>query len=868
MAVWWNRKKREKELEEEVRAHLEMDTGERILRGEKKEEAESAARREFGNVEIVKETTRDVRGWEWLNRIWTDLRHGTRVWHKSPGFCAVVVLTLALGIGVNTAVFSVIHAVLLAPLPYKDGSRILQIYSRNEAFKGLSLGVSLGDSAEIQRDVRAFSETAVFNEASKNLTGNGDPQVINTASVGTNFIEFLGASPKSGRFFVEAEHHPGGEETAVLSESLWRTRFGSDSNILGKTIRLDGKSYLIIGVAREGFEFPSRNTEVWLPLAPTVAESQDYSEHGYSMLARLRPGATLEQANNELNAIAGRVEKENKSGFGGWTLSAVNLQEFTIADARPALLILLAAVTLVLLIACANVANLFLTRSWQRHKELALRTALGASRWRLAQTLVTESLLLSLAGGALGLALAVQCVGVFRTLAPEGIPRIEELHPDGTMGAFAFLCTLLVGTIFGVLPAMQAAKWDPNQALKETGISGIPARQRLRDAFAMLEIAMALPLLVGAGLLAKGFMTITHTAAGFRTDHVLLMTINLPEEKYSSDDAKRIFVRELLERVRGVVGVENAAVSHFYPLSGELPLSAGFQVEGEPASKQGIGNTETNSVSADYFRTLNIPILRGREFTEQDNAKGAAVVIVNERMAKQVWKDRDPVGSRIYGIGAKKGKPLIVAGIVGDTRDVTLLEAPRPAIYYPLPQEPSLEMNLLVQTNGDIAKLAPLLRESVWRIDKDQPVTSMQTMESLRAQSVGEPKFRALLVGTFAALGIILASIGIYGVVSYSVSLRIREIGVRVAMGAQKKNVMHLVMEHGLRIAGVGIVIGLAGALGLTQFLASLLYGVSARDPWIFVGVTLLLTATAMLACYVPARRAIKVDPWVALRYE
>ena len=867
MTIWW-KKRKESELEEEVRSHLQMAAQEHTERGGNQEEAAHVARREFGNLRLIKETTRGAWGWEGFGQIFADMRYGTRSLRKHPGFCAVAILTLALGIGANTAIFSVVRAVLLKPLPYKDSSEMVTVYSRNEAFKGLYLNMALGDLGQVEKEARSFSGFMFYDQASKNLTGQAEPQAINIAHTGDNFFGFLGTSPQVGRFFVQQEHHSGNNEVAVISDAFWHANFGADPGILKKKLRLDGRLYSIVGVAQAGFEFPARDTAVWLPASPTLAESQDHGDHSYEVLARLRKDATLQQANSELQAVSEQIEKENKSGFGGWRMYAANFQEFAVSDARPALLILLGAVMLVLLIACANVANLLLTRGSERYREMALRTALGASRWRIAQLLMTESVLLSLAGGVLGLALAVGGVQAFRSLAPEGIPRIEELHPDWTMALSAMLCAFFVGILFGILPALQAARCDPQAGLKESATGAAPPRQRLRDAFAILEIAMALPLLVGAGLLVKGFTSLTRTAMGFRTDHVLLMSVNLPETKYPKDQQQLFYAREVLENVQGVGGVETAAVSHFYPLSGMLPLSAGLRVEGEPASSQGIGNIETNSVSAGYFQTMNVPILRGRGFTAQDDESAQLVVLVNETMARQVWKGRNPIGSRLLGIESKKGLPLLVVGIVGDTRDVTLSEAPRPNLYYPLAQAPSANLNLLIRTKGDPAALAPALRERIWSIDKDQPITNVQTMESVLAHSVAEPRFRTILVGTFAVLGVILAAIGIYGVVSYSVSLRTREIGVRVAMGAQKKNVMQLVVGHGLRIAATGIAIGLAVAFSLSRFLASQLYGVSSRDPWIFSGITLVLASTALLACWVPACRATKVDPLVALRYE
>jgi len=807
---------------------------------------------------------------EWLNRLWLDVRYAARTLAKKPGFAAVAIMTLALGIGANTAIFSVVHAVLLAPLPYKDSARIVRIYSGNEAFKGFSMGVPLGDAAQIQKAVHALEGLAVYDPSDRNLTGEGEPQSVETCRVSSNFFDFLGSGPAIGRFFAEGEHTPGADRVAVIGDALWRTRFGSDPHAIGKSVRLDGIDYTIVGVTRPGFEFPTRDTKIWLPLAPTPKEAADHDMHSHQVLSRLRGGATIPQATEELKDLAARIERENKNGFGGWTLFAVNLQQNTVERIRPALLILLGAVTLVLLIACANVANLLLTRGWERHKEMALRAALGASRWRIARLLLTESVLLAVVGGLLGLALADWGVEAFRKLAPAGTPRIASVHPDWMMAAFALACAVVVGILFGILPALQASRWDPNAALKETGTSSSPGRQRLRDSLAVLEIALALPLLVGSALLVRSFSSLVHSPTGFRMDHLITMSMDLSQTSYPESQHERmaLFARRVLEEARAVAGVEDAAVSSTVPLSGSMMVSAGLQLEGEPETKQGAGNIKTDSVSPSYFKTMGIPILRGRAFTDQDDAKAEQVVIVNETMAREFWKGSDPFGKRLAN-GDQHGLAYYqVVGVAADVRDVNLSNSPKAALYYPAAQSPGHHVSLLVRAKQDPEKLVSALRERVWSVDKDQPITGIQTMEAMVAQSVAQPRFRTVLLGTFAALGTVLALIGIYGVVSYAVSMRTREIGVRVAMGAQRNDVLGLVVSHGLVIAGVGVAIGIAAALALTRFLASLLYGVTARDPWTFAIASVVLTAAAMAACIVPAARATRVDPLVALRHE
>ena len=805
---------------------------------------------------------------EWLGRFWLDLRYSSRALAAKPGFTAVAILTLALGIGSTTTIFSVVNAVLLAPLPYRDSTRIVRIYSANDAFKGFSMGIPLGDAAQIKREVHALFGLAVYDSGKRTLTGEGEPQSIETAEVDQSFFDFLGTGPALGRFFAEDEHSPGANRVAVISDAFWRTRFGGDPKVLGQNVRLDREDYRIVGVARAGFEFPSRGTVMWLPLAPTPKEAADHDMHGHQALARLRGGFTLGEANKELGDLAARIDQANPNEFKGWTMSAVNLQENTVEQVRPALFILQGAVALVLLIACANVANLLLARGWQRQKEMALRAALGASRWRIARLLFTESVLVALIGGCLGLILANWGIEAFRKLAPAGTPRLANLEADWTMAAFALVCSVLVGVAFGILPAAQAARSDPNAALKETGTGVPPGRRRFGDVLAVVEIALALPLLVGSALLVRSFSSLLHSPTGFRMDHLVTMRLDLPESGYAKPEQQSLFARRVLEEVRAVPGVVEAAVSKSVPLSGLMAVSAGLRIEGNPETKAGLEDIKFDSVSPSYFEVLGIPILRGRAFKEQDDAQAMRVAIVNETMARQFWKERDPLGTRIVDAGPGGVSYWVVVGVAQDIRDVHLGKPPRAELYYPAAQAPGLRFSLLVRAKQDPEKLVPALRERVWSVDKDQPITGIQTMEALVAKTVAEPKFRSVLLGAFAALGTVLALVGTYGVVSYAVGTRTREIGVRMAMGAEPNDIVGLVIGHGLAIAAAGVALGLGAAFLLTRFLSILLYGVAARDPWTFAIVAVLLTAAALAACMIPALRAARVDPLVALRHE
>jgi putative ABC transport system permease protein len=815
-------------------------------------------------------TNSSASGPEWLSRLWLDLRYAARALANKPGFTAVIVLTLALGIGANTAIFSVVRAVLLAPLPYKDSARIVRVYSANDAFKGFSMGIPLGDAAQIANEVHSLEGLTIYDAEDKNLTGEGEPQSVETARVANNLFDFLGTAPAKGRFFAAGEHTPGSDRVAVISDSLWRTRFGSDPRALGKSVRVDGEDYTVVGIARPGFAFPTLDTKIWMPLAPTPKEAADHDMHGHQALSRLRVGFTIQQATEELKDLAARIDKANPNEFKGWTMFAVNLQENTVERVRPALLILLGAVTFVLLIACANVANLLLTRGWQRHKEMALRAALGASRWTIARLLLTESVLLAVAGGILGLTLANWGVQAFQKLAPAGTPRIANVHPDWTMAAFALACSIVVGILFGLLPATQATRSDPNAALKETGASASPGRQRLRDTLAVLEIALALPLLVGSALLVRSFSSLIHSPIGFRTDHLMTMSMDLAENRYpeAQEEKRAWFARRVLEEVQAVAGVEGAAISSFVPFSGSMSITAGLRLEGEPESKLPAGNVKVDSVSPSYFQTMGIPVVRGRAFTAEDDAHSGKVVIVNETMAREFFRGGDPFATRIMEGGPKGLTYYTVVGVVRDVRSLNLAKPAGAELYYPAAQAPGWRVSLVVRAKQDPEKLVPAIRERIWTIDKDQPINNIQTVEAAVSKSVAEPKFRTVLIGTFAALGMVLALIGIYGVVSYAVSMRTREIGVRVAMGAEPNDVLGMVLGHGLALAAIGVAIGLAAAFVLTRFLASLLYGVTARDPWMFAIASVLLTAAALAACIVPATRAARVDPLVALRHE
>jgi putative ABC transport system permease protein len=805
-----------------------------------------------------------------MTSIWQDVKFAVRSLARTPGFLLVAVLTIGLGVGANTAIFTAVNKILLAPLPYKDSAHLVRIFASTPMFKGLPLGISMGDGAEIAKRARSIDSLTMMQTDSLTMTGSGDPKSLGIMKVSGNFFEELGARPALGRLLDENDQTAGSERVAVLSDGFWRERFGADTKVVGKTLRLGEKDYQIVGVAAASFR-PFYEEALWIPLAPSAKEKADHQMHMYFSVGHLRPNATVAQAQAELDTLGAAFEKEFGAPDKNWGFYVQDLQESVVGRIRPAMLILLGAVTLVLLIACANVANLLLSRGWSRQKEIALRAALGASRVRIARLLITECLVVSLVGGGVGLLFALWGVDALRAGAPKGIPRIDQLRPDWTMLVFGLVCAVICGILFGILPALEAAKLDPNTALKEGGILGTRSRSRLRDSIAVLEISLALPLLIASALLSQGLFRLLHTEPGFRTDHLVAMSVTLPEDKYSDAAKQRQFVEQVFDATRTVPGSEGVAMETVGTLSGTRAKMSGLGIKDSSGTEHSYDNISFNSVSPGFFRTMGISVIRGREFTEQDRggAGSAPVVLVNQSLAKKLAGSQDVVGMHISGQD-EKGQSnwnTEIVGVVGDVRDANLHDAAEPEIYYPILQEPATNLTLCVRSKNDPLNLISALRSRIWIVDKNLPIEA-QTMDELIRTSVAQPKFGTALLNAFGILGVILALVGIYGVVSYAVSLRTREIGVRVALGAKPGDVLNLVIGHGLRLAGFGIAIGLVAALVLTKFMASLLFGIRAYDPLTFIVAPVLLAGVAIMACYIPARRAMRVDPMVVLRYE
>ncbi len=805
-----------------------------------------------------------------MHTLWQDLRYGARMLLKQPGFTLIAALTLALGIGANTAIFSVVNAALLRPLPFKEPERLIMI--RETKLPQFSeFAVATGNFMEWVKQNTTFERLVGTRPVTVNLADPGNPELLKGLGVTSGFCAMLGVQPQLGRDFLPEEAQPGRNNVVLLSHQLWRRRFGGDPGIVNQTIPLDGQSHTVIGVMPAGFQFLGRENEVWTLIALTAQDAQNHGGHSLSrVIGQLKTGVSLDQARADLSAIEGRLAAQFPS-VQGWNVRLWSLLEFTVRSVKPALLMLLVAVAFVLLIACVNVANLSLARATTRQKEIALRTALGASRARIVRQLLTESVLLSLVGGALGLLLAKWGTDFLLRLAPADLPRLSDVALDGVALAFTAAITLLTGVIFGLVPALQASKPNLNEVMKDAGRGSTEGgrRQWTRGALVTLEVASALVLLVGASLLIRSFWRLQKVDPGFRTGAALTMKISLPRRKYTGDPQVVAFYQQLLENLITLPGMQAVGATSLVPVSDD-DFVISFEAEDQPPLPTGaMQSANYFSISADYFKTMGIPLLRGRYINEGDTADAPHVAVINESLAKKIFPNQDPVGKRITFDDRKK-KPdwYEVVGVVGDVKNYGLDQSTTMQIYEPFTQQPFRSMSLVARAAGDPAAMTAAIRNVVLSLDKEQPVANVVTLDQLLTVSVAQRRFSMLLLGVFAAAALLLASVGIYGVLSYAVTQRTNEIGIRMALGARSRDVVRLVVGQGMKLVGAGVGLGLAGALLLTRLMTALLFEVSATDPVTFVSITLLLACVATLACWIPARRAAKLDPMVALRSE
>ena len=806
--------------------------------------------------------------------MYQDLTYAVRGLLRRPVFTSVAILTLALGIGANAAIFSVVNAVLLRPLPYPSPERLMMLWTYNPR-QGFDKDVgTYPNFDDWRRESRSFERMAAYTGASYTVTGAGEPAQIRGAVVTPGFFETLGIPAARGRVFGEKEGTAGGDRAAILAHGLWQGRFGSDNGIVGKSVMLDGVSHEVVGVMPDGFAYPE-DAEVWTPLAPSERFAEAMQSRGafwLTVIGRLRPQVSRPAAQSEMDGIASRLERQYPTNA-GLGIRLVPMHDEIVGEVRRPLLILLGAVAFVLLIACANVANLLLTRAASRQKELAIRAALGAGRSRIVRQMLTESVLLGLAGGGAGLLLAVWGVDLLHALAPSNLPRLTLVSVDPRVLAFTVCASLATGLIFGLAPAFQGAS-SAGEALKEGGRAGAEGSKgrRLRSALAIAEIATALVLLIGAGLLVRSFLAMSRVDLGFEPRRVLALRLELPRARYPQGPQVTAFYEQLAGRLSALPQVESTAAGTSLLLSA-LPQSAGLIVEGRPPAIGEGANVPVpyDAVTPDFFKTLEIPLLNGRLFTAADGPSALRVVVVNQAFVRRYFPDTDPIGRRV-AFGDAPGRDtdwLTIVGVVADTRRGGL-DRPQPwaELYYPHAQAPRRGMFVLVRTSGDPMGIARAAQAAVWSIDRDQPISSVRTLDAIVARSQANRRFTTLLLGVFSLVALILAGIGVYGVIAYSTAQRTQEIGIRMALGAGRTHVLRMVVAEGLKIGAAGLLLGVAVALALTRLMSGLLFEVSERDPLTFVALPLVLLAIAAGASWIPARRAVRVDPIVALRAE
>jgi len=813
-----------------------------------------------------------------METFWQDIRYGLRMLLKAPSFSIVATIALALGIGANTAIFSVINAVLLRPLPFTNSDQLMMVWE-TDATRGQGRGsVSYLNFADWRDQNHVFERMASYHSNDFVMTGRGESTRLRGSVVNADLFPLLGVAPALGRGFLPAEDNPGESgRVVILSQDLFQKRFNSDPNIVNQSMMIDGKSFTIVGVMPHDFQFPIQNepVEMWTTVAIDREGKDPITDergaHYLNVIARLKPGVTKPQAQAEMTSISARLEQQYPDKNLHKTSTVEPSLEALVGDVRPALLVLLGAVGCVLLIACANVANLLLARAMARHKEMSIRSALGASRKRIVRQLLTESLLLSLAGGTLGLLLAVWWSDLLLALGKQSIPRALHVGMDWRVLGFTLGVSVLTGLIFGLVPAINSSKTELTESLKEGGRGSSEGgrRNRIRGMLVVSELAIAFVLLVGSGLLIQSLWRLRSVSPGFESQNLLTFVVGIPEVKYPTEKQAPFF-RELITGVEALPGVRSASAIIPLPLSGDM-FRISFEIEGRPVEKGNQPSADFFSINDQYFKTLGVSMLRGRDFNDRDTAKSQPVIIVNQAFAKKYFPDEDPVGKRIKpGISvADEEEPMReIVGVVNDVRNRNLSSELRVGYFVPATQIPFNQMTMLVRTNSDPRGLISAIRSEVQGMDPEVPVFNVKTMDEYIAATVAAPRFNTTLLGIFAAVALVLTIVGLYGVMSYSVARRTNEIGIRMALGAQTRDVLRLIVSQGFKLVLLGLAIGLVGAFALMRVISSLLFGVTTKDPLTFVAVALVLAGVALLACYIPARRAARVDPLKALHYE
>ena len=808
--------------------------------------------------------------------IWQDARYGARMLGKNPGFTAVAVLTLALGIGANTAIFSIVNAVLLRPLPYPDPNQLVLMFNVPRQQPDALSSISYRDFVMYREQNQVFSEIAGNAFHDLTLTGADEPSIVNAAAVTPEIFALLNAKPLAGRTLLPEDGKQGAAPVAVLNENLWRSRFGSNPSLIGQSITLDKRSFTVVGILPTSFRYPegAPRQDVWIPVAQDPLFGPLISDPGARLvvgIGRLKPGVSLTQAQAEMDTLSARLAKEFPAQDSGFTIRMQPYRQVVVGNVKSALLILLGAVGLLLLIACANIANLLLSRATARAREIAVRMALGAGRARVVRQLLTESALLGLLGGFAGVLVAASSVWGLRPFLPSEVVQISPIQVGGPVLAFALLLSPVAVLAFGLAPALLATPSNLQTNFKEGGDrTGQRSGQRVRSFLAIAEISLAMVLLIAGGLLMRSFALVTSVNPGFDPTNVIEAEVSLPQFQYSTPQQWTAFSKELLERLHEQPGLRDSALAAPLPMDRQGQANLGFSIVGNPPLPPGKSNTaDYTTVSPDYFRVMRIPLLRGRFFSEQDSPSKPNVAIISETLARRYFENQDPIGRQMrFGFPPNSDVPREIIGVVGDLRDEALSRKPGPMMYVPFAQAPLYGGEVVVRSSSSVSSVAAGIRQTVRAIDKDLPVTDVGSFPEAVGASLEQERFRTLLMSTFSGIALILAAVGIFGVISYSASQRTHEIGIRMALGAQRGNVLRLILGQGTKLALLGLGAGVAAALPLTHLMAGLLYGVSATDPLTFGAVGIVLLGVAVSACYIPARRAMRVDPMVALRHE